>query len=483
MLADSYQNTKDYAMAIEILTQLNNEFPKESFFQQRLGIIYGLSGESTKAKAAFNLALQLDNKNVLAIVHLARIDIISGKLDEALSFLHQKLTEFDRNVLIMGEISDAYLLKQDYKNASLWINKAYAIAPNDLDVIVRLTHVQAKTSQLDKAESTVKTFISQNSKQIDALLLLANIYQQQNKHLQAVSTLRDHLAKSKNREKTLILLAKAQIKARDKRAAASSYKKAIVINEKSLQSHLGLVNLIIENKDEKFALTLIDSIEKLSHSPSLAATLKGDLYTRMGKLPKAEKFYLQALTLSDQKQAILGLYRTYKKQKKAHKAIKPLTKWLVKYPDDLMVAISLSDSYKHSEQLQKAADYYETLIVQFGPLPILVNNIASVHFRLGNKQKAINYAQQAYDALPDNIAIIDTLAWIKSQLGEYDQALALFRAALIKDFNNAEIKYHLAVTLQGLNRHVEAKKYLIEAVESPNDFSEKNQAKVLLATW
>ncbi len=483
MLVDSYQNTQNYVTAIQLLEQLVEEFPQESFFQQRLGTIYGLSGDIDKAKQAFNVALTLDSTNVLAIIHLARIDNISGNVEQALAFLEKQLALFEQNVLIIGEISDTYLLMKDLKNASLWINKAYALAPNNLDVLVRLTNVLAKEKQLDKAVATVKLFMSHNSKQPDALLLLASLYQQQNKHQQAVSVLRDHLSKSKNRGKTLILLAKAQIKAGNKKAAVSSYKKAIVINEKSLQAHLGLVNLVIANKDEKFALTLINSISQLSSSPSLAATLKGDLYYRLGDLVKAEGYYLQALKLSDQKQAILGLYKNYKKQQQAHKAIKPLTTWLSKYPNDMMVAISLADSYKSNEQLQKAADSYEALIAQYGQLPLLLNNIASVHFALGNQQKAKQYAQQAYNYLPDNIAIIDTFAWIQSQLGEYEQALALFRKALVKDFNNAEIKYHLAVTLNGLNRHIEAKKYLIEAVESSDDFAEKKQAKALLKSW
>ncbi len=483
MLVDSYQNTQDYTAALEILAQLVDEFPTESFFQQRLGVVYGLSGDTAKAKAAFNLALQLDKSNVLAIVHLARIDNISGDFEQALLFLQKQLLVFEQNVLIMGEISDTYLLKKDLKNAALWINKAYALAPNDLDVLVRLTHVLARNNQLDKAIATVKLFMSHNLKQPDSLLLLASLYQQQNNHQQAVSVLRDHLSKTKDREKTLILLAKAQIEAGNRKAAISSYKKAIVINEKSLQAHLGLVNLVIENKDEKFALILINTISNLSSSPSLAATLKGDLYRSIGNFVKAESFYLQALKLSDQKQAILGLYSNYKKQQQTHKAIKPLSQWLVKYPNDMMVAISLADSYKSNDQLQQAADNYEALIEQYGQLPLLLNNIASVHFALGNQQIAKQYAQQAYNYLPDNIAIIDTLAWIKSQLGEYDQALALFRKALVKDFNNAEIKYHLAVTLSGLNRDVEARKYLIEAVESNDAFAEKKQAKALLKSW
>lgn len=146
----------------------------------------------------------------------------------------------------------------------------------------------------------------------------------------------------------------------------------------------------------------------------------------------------------------------------------------------MLVAIALADSYKGSEQIQKSADYYQVLMKKYGPLPILLNNAASVEFILGNSEKANKYAQQAYDYLPENVAIIDTLAWIKSRMGEHKQAIALFRLALTKDFDNAEVKYHIAVTLYALSRKVEAKKYLIEAIDSEQTFSEKEAAIALL---
>lgn len=149
----------------------------------------------------------------------------------------------------------------------------------------------------------------------------------------------------------------------------------------------------------------------------------------------------------------------------------------------MLVAIALADSYKGSKQIQKSADYYQVLMKKYGPLPILLNNAASVEFILGNSEKANKYAQQAYDYLPENVAIIDTLAWIKSLMGEHKQAIALFRLALTKDFDNAEVKYHIAVTLYALSRKVEAKKYLIEAIDSEQTFSEKEAAIALLNKW
>ena len=52
--------------------------------------------------------------------------------------------------------------------------------------------------------------------------------------------------------------------------------------------------------------------------------------------------------------------------------------------------------------------------------------------------------------------------------------------AIIKDFNNAETKYHLAVTLSQLNRSIKARKYIKEAIESENSFSDKSNAIQLM---
>jgi putative PEP-CTERM system TPR-repeat lipoprotein len=483
LLIDSYQNTKKYALAINVIQQLIEEFPNDSFFQQRLGILYGLDNQLPQAKMAFEKSLVLDKNNIISIVHLARMDNIAGDYDKALAFLQSKLALFDLNVLLMTEISDSYLLKKDLETALTWINKSYAQDPNNYYVVLKLSRILAKQNNVTKAIDILDEFIDHNPKQPQALLTLAKLFQQQNKDQQAILVLRDYVDKSRNRSKAYIVLAKAQLKAKDNTGAIQSYKKSMVENDKYLPAYIGLVNLTIKNKDEQFALNLITSIERLTKSTSLTAVLKGDLYLALDDNRQAVHFYQQALKESDQKQAILGLYRSYKQQNKLDKVIPRLQRWLKKYPDDMLVAISLADSYKGSNQLQKSADFYQILLKNYGALPILLNNAASVEFSLGNTEKAKAYAQQAYDYLPNNIAILDTLAWIKSRMGEHEQAIALFRLGLTNDFNNAEIKYHIAVTLYALSRKVEAKNYLIEAVDSEQNFPEKDEATALLKTW
>lgn len=483
LLIDSYQNTKKYALAIEIAKNLVKKFPENSFYQQRLGMLFGLNKQLPEARAAFEKALILNENNIIAMVHLARMDNIAGEFDKALAFLESKLALFDKNVLLMTEISDSYLFKQDIESALVWIQKSYAQDPNDFYVVLKLSRILTKQGKVAKAVDLLDEYIGQNPKDPQALVTIAKLYQQQNKHQQAILALRNYVEKSRHKAKALIVLAKAQLKAKDNLGAEKSYKKAIVADDKYLPAYIGLVNLTIKNKNESFSLSLISSIADITQSSSLTAVLKGDLYLALGNSEQSIKFYKAALKRSDQKQAILGLYRSYKLIDKQSRVIKPLQKWLKKYPNDMLVSIALADSYKGAERYQQSADYYQELMKKYGPLPILLNNAASVEFTLGNTEKAKQYAEQAYSYLPENVAIIDTLAWIKSRLGEHQQAIALFRVALTKDFDNAEVKYHTAVTLYALSRKVEAKKYLIEAVDSEQEFPEKSAAAQLLKSW
>jgi putative PEP-CTERM system TPR-repeat lipoprotein len=483
LLIDAYQNTKNYLLAIEVINSLIREYPQDAFFQQRLGILYGLNKQLPQARTAFEQSLLLDDKNIIAMVHLARMDNIAGDNDKALTFLQSKLALFDNNILLMTEISDTYLFKKDLESASTWINKAYAQDPNDFYVVLKLSRILVKQDKLGEAVDLLDIYIGQHPKNPQALLTIAKLYQQQNKLQKSVLALRDYVEKSRNKSKSYIVLAKAQLRAKDNAGAIKSYKQSIIADDKYLPAYIGLVNLMIQNKNEGFSLSLIRSIEEMTQSTSLAAVLKGDLYLALGDNLQSISFYKQALKESDQKQALLGLYHNYKQRNQLNQAITPLKEWLVKYPNDMLVAIALADSYKGDNQLQKSVSYYQKLLATYGPLPILLNNTASVEFALGNTETAKKLALQAYEYLPDNVAIIDTLAWIKSQMGEHKKAIALFRIALTKDFDNAEVKYHIAVTLFALSREVEAKRYLIESIDSEQEFPEKQAARELLKTW
>ena len=81
---------------------------------------------------------------------------------------------------------------------------------------------------------------------------------------------------------------------------------------------------------------------------------------------------------------------------------------------------------------------------------------------------------------PDNPAINDTLGWLLVQGSKFSQGITYLREALIRDANNPEIRYHLAVALSGLKRYEEARHELVIALESGKQFDGQQQAQIML---
>jgi len=481
LLIDSYQQSKQIKKAIMVSKELLATSPNDSFFHQRLGALYGLNDELILARASFNRALELDESNVVAIVHLARMDNIIGNSADALAFLQAKLIQFPQNTLIMAEISDSYYIAKDQENRLLWVKKAYAMEMDNFYIVNKYVSALVSNNNLQEAIEITKRHVELHRKELIALDLLASLYSQNREYSQAVSVLTDLVKKSDSKAPVYMKLAKAQLKTNNHTAAIQSYKKAIIADDKYLDAYFALVELIIKKQDKVYAHILINDIEKLTGNKSQSEMLQGALFFELGLFTQAEKHYLASIKLAEQKKAIIGLYNTYKKSNEVEKAIPYLTKWLVKNPNDLLVNISLADSYRYSQQLQKSFELYQKMLANYGQLPILLNNTAIVSFALGEKEQAKKYAEQSYSYLKSNVAVIDTLAWIESRLGNHDRALALFRKALAKDYENAEVKYHLAVTLYALSRDGEAYEFLLASVNSEQTFAEKAEAKLLLS--
>ena len=120
--------------------------------------LYGWNNQFAQAQEAFQKALNLDDTNIAAIVHLARMDIIKKDYVKARSFLQDKLEEFPQNPLIMAEISDTYLFGGNIIESLSWTSKAYALANNNYYILSKYANALTQSEQLEKAIETVDFF-------------------------------------------------------------------------------------------------------------------------------------------------------------------------------------------------------------------------------------------------------------------------------------------------------------------------------------
>jgi putative PEP-CTERM system TPR-repeat lipoprotein len=481
LLAEAYQKNNQFEQALEQLDLALTLQSDDSVLHLRKGILLGRLNKHLLAKKSLEQSLALNPNNLRTLVHLSRIDVIEQQPKKAIEKINKKVSELkEPNSFLLNELGNIHRISKNNNDALDAYKKAFSVDNNNPTALINIIEMQVMLGQLKEAITLTNKFLNKNNKVGSVYLALANLYMADKAYEKAFSTFELAVKNSNDKSNVYNVFADAQLSRSDFEGATLSLKRSISWNSENVDSYLKLFDIYVEQKNEQLALDILQSISERSTNLVFLKNLEADLYRQLGKLDKAEKLFLASLKKSKNRQAVYGLYRVYKQQKHFSKALSLLTDWTNDNPQDITSQIAIADTLVATNQLQRAAEKYQNLIKEFSEMPILLNNAAQVFIKLNQFPQALAYAEKAHNKLPGNVAIMDTLAWSYTLNEQADLALPIFRQVIIKDFNNAEIKYHLAVALYQLNRKGEAKKYLKTAIESENAFPNKSDAIALM---
>ena len=481
LLASAYKNNEQLSDALVSVEKLLKIAPNNSYYHQQKGILLGLLGEHKKAKQLLTQSAELDPDNIEALIHLARIDVVEGNAALAISRLKQQIeSQQQPSEKLLIELGNIYKNSGDIKNAAFYFEKTYSQYRNSHEALTGILSLHVINREFAKAITTAEEYLSRNNKEGSIHLALANLYMSVKDYKKADNAYIFAIKNSHAKSELYSEYAKAQLKMNNEEGAILSLQRAISWNSLNLMPYLTLFDLYLTSNRLTLASSLLDNLSKKSTDQVLIQRLKGDLNRYSNKPKQAITYYQHSIDKKINRAAIFGLYRMYNQQKEYNKALSTLDLWIKHAPNDLVAHIAIADTYTEKMQLNKATQYYQQLIKQYGEAPVLLNNLAQLQIRLERYSQAEINAEKAYKRLPNNNAITDTLAWSYSLNNKHQQALPLYRQVLTKDSNNAEIKYHLAYTLIKLERLIEAKSLLEEAINSQQFFTELPQAKKLL---
>jgi len=484
LLAKAYQRSRQYDKAVAIIQKLKDKEPENTPLLNLYGTAVGLTGDHEEARRSYLKALQLDENNITSLVHLARMDVIEGNSDKAISKLRKRLEKSPDNYFLMLELGNIYKLNKDIENTLFWYNKAYSIDGHNFATLSRLVEGLLINNDVKSALKVTSDFIDSFPQHSQAYSLRGKLLEQENEPAEAIKNYKLAVVYTVKQGDALLTLAGAQLRQNKRKAARKTLHKALAWNPDLVDAYIALIRIAIDDADRANGFALLKYLRTIIKEGNPAPDiLSGDLYAVLKEYGKAEESYLTALRIGDNPVAIMGLYRSYNQSGQRKKAITTLENWHDKYPEDIRSALALGTAYKQDKQIKKSVEFHDKLLKNSPNMPIILNNAASVNFSFGNEDKALSYARKANKILPDNPNILDTLAWIESRRGNPEIALPLLRKALVLQFSDPEIKYHLALTLNMLNRRGEAQKLLTEAVASKANFSEKEHARQTLKKW
>lgn len=120
-------------------------------------------------------------------------------------------------------------------------------------------------------------------------------------------------------------------------------------------------------------------------------------------------------------------------------------------PQSLGQALGAADTAMKAGNWGNAIKAYEQILaLTDGRSALVLNNMAWAQAQVGNKEKALTFAQRAIQVAPDDPSVLDTMGWLLYQTGgNKDRALELLHRAAQKAPQNQTIAKHLAEAQRG----------------------------------
>ena len=131
----------------------------------------------------------------------------------------------------------------------------------------------------------------------------------------------------------------------------------------------------------------------------------------------------------------------------------------------------LAAELEEDGQLAAAAEMYRAAMAALGPKPETCFQVAELLYRLGDLSGARERYYMAIELDEDYVEARANLGCVLAETGQHDLAVAAFEGALRYHPDYADVHYHLARTLDELNRREQAEEhwraFIAEAPDSP----------------
>jgi Tfp pilus assembly protein PilF len=143
----------------------------------------------------------------------------------------------------------------------------------------------------------------------------------------------------------------------------------------------------------------------------------------------------------------------------------------------MALAGSLQTDDRHADAIAE----YQVILQKDADNAVALNNLAWTYYLVGD-ERAGDTARKAYEQMPDNGSVADTLGWILVERGDLKEGLQILRRAVRLTDGRAEVRYHLAAGLARNGDREEARDILQELLDGDDDFSSRRDAEDMLAS-
>jgi tetratricopeptide (TPR) repeat protein len=266
-------------------------------------------------------------------------------------------------------------------------------------------------------------------------------------------------------------------------AARAAYLRALELKSDDVEALGGLWRLDIVNGRRQDATARLESALAKAPNNLGLLILAARMQATVGDLAKSEALLLRAIEVDPSSLQAYGfLGQIYAQQKRTNEAKGKFREVLRRNPKSVAASTMLAMLWEQEGNSGEAIKEYQHALSIDPRAGVAANNLAFLYVS-SDKQldEALQLAQTAVQALPDEPAVTDTLGWIYVRKNQASLGIRHLESSVEKNPNEPVFRYHLGIAYMQVGDRDKAKQALTKALSIKSDFEGAAQARKALA--
>ncbi len=482
-LADFYVRTNDWRKAQSELTRLRQLHNNDPVIVHKLIEVYFNLNDRKSAEALNAALLKANPKDSYGHLFRGRIYLANGDIDNA-------LVEFNETHKYQPDLpalhywyAQAFSRRGQLQEAQRSLETALKYDPGYREARLSLAEVQNQSGALDAAAFNARKLLQNNPSDVQALfaysqsLISKKEYAEAGKIVRAVA---DRTPQNAEAHRQLGILALAK---NDLPAARKEFKRAWDLQPRSKRFLEGTLMTYVAEKQPAAAVGFLQ--EELPAHPQEALLYHelAQIYLLQNKRPEAIASLSKAVNLpSAGADSAILLADLYAQDKKPQPAADVLAGAMRKDPRNAALLIAAGVIFEKVQRWDEARAAYERVLQADSGNALAKNNLAALLAeRGGNMDVALKLAQEAKEALGDNLQVTNTIGWIYYKKGIYQMAWNYLKECAGREPGNPMFQYQFGLASWRAGKDDDARQSLLKALKLDPNLPEAKDAREILA--
>ena len=506
VLADYHRRTNDTDKALADVDRALKIDPKsEAARLRRAELSVELKGETAtptaESWAIVQEVLKENPKSVMGLFTEGKFYLLDGKYAEAATSLRRVIDE-QPNAAAHVLLGTAYLAQKQNDLARSEFQQALQLDASSLPARSQLSALYLDANENENAAREAKAALDQNPNDVRVRLIYVEALVRLKRIHEAREALRPLQLPDNASAGMRLKVAQLYRRTRDPKAAIPLLEKLHAENPTDAAVMAEMAQVDLDERQPEEAMRKIDVW--ISEQPDNAALYEMRAKVRLGSPDQKPDAFAKAeadLKIATQKdpkrvESFMTLGKLYRELWRREGGDKHLNDAIATYdqahqiqPDNAGISLELAQLCESAGRKDQAREYYETVLRLDQEQPAAKNNLAWLLANTENPSpadldRALQLAQDAKNAMPNDPSVADTLGWIMYKKGIPAAAIGLFKEAIDRYPEGhplrGTVRFHLAKAYERNGERDRAVSELKRALDETSQFEERAQAEQFL---